>query len=112
MSIEYKISNNGEAPASKPFYTDYSGHFLSVIVSEFVDICGENFQCPPEAKYNSAQLEIYNKICSAFKDITDYAAKLEDDRPLTTEEMGILNLFREIRVKHKLKIPYKNKGNC
>ena len=113
MTINDKIKDGADVKNKKPFYTDYSGHFLCVVASEFADICKDSFPCPPEAKYNTEQLEVYNRICSAFKDITDYAkSKLNDNRPLTDYEIGILHMLREIRVRHKLKIAYEGKGNC
>lgn len=111
-TIDDKVKDSGAVKDKKPFYAEYSGHFLCVVAAEFADICKGNF-CPPEANYSPKQLEIYHRICSAFEDITDYAKKLNDNKPLTDQEKEILYMLREIRVRHKLKVAYEGKkGNC
>lgn len=115
MTIEDKVKEGGAVKNKKPFYTDYSGHFLCVVAAEFADICKTNFPCPQDAGYNPEFVEAYHKLCSAFGDIAIYAKKnLNDNTPLSSQEMEILHMLREIRVRYKLNVygDKDAKGNC
>ncbi len=113
-TIDDKVEGGGVAKKSKkPFYADYSEHFLCIIAAEFADILSKkNFPCP--FGYNPEFVNVYNKLCSAFKSIEEYAKNnMDDNTVLTSEEKEFLDKLREIRVKHKLKVyDKKENGNC